>query len=136
LSTPALVEMTSTTIFRRVTVTTSKGRQPSSRPLSSTSWPRIAYSKLTRTIRKFCVRRIHVKEPDQMANQARLRPIAMVENQVCQFSHSGSRRPCHILHSGFEFDAEMFILVRCQYADQQAQCVEAQHFERPPLPSL
>jgi hypothetical protein len=58
----------------------------------------------------------------------------MVENQVRQFSHSGSRRLCHTLHSGFELDAGMYIFVHRQYADQQAQRVEAQQAERPPLP--
>jgi hypothetical protein len=58
------------------------------------------------------------------------------KNQVCQFSHSNSRRPCHTLHFGFKFDAKMFILVCRQYADQQVQRIEARHTERPPLPPL
>ncbi len=60
----------------------------------------------------------------------------MVENEVRQFSYFGSRRPCHTLHSSFEFDAGMYIFIRWQYADQQVQRVEAQHAERPPLPSF
>jgi hypothetical protein len=43
-------------------MTMSKVRWPSSRPLLSTSWPHIAYSRLTKAIRKFCFRGIHVKE--------------------------------------------------------------------------
>ncbi len=69
LSTPALVEMTMT-ILRRAMVTMNKARQPSLRPLSNTSWPRIACSRLTRTTRKFYFRRIHVKEPDQMVKSS------------------------------------------------------------------
>jgi hypothetical protein len=67
LSTPALVKMTTTTILRRATMTTSKARRPSSRPLSSTSWFHIACSRLTKATRKIYFMRIHVKEPDQMA---------------------------------------------------------------------
>jgi hypothetical protein len=70
LSTSALVEMTATTIFRRATATTSKARRPNSKPLSSTSWPHIACSRLTKATRKFCFRTIHVKEPDQMAKSS------------------------------------------------------------------
>jgi hypothetical protein len=70
LSTSALVEMTTTTIFRRMTTTTSKARRPSLRPLSNTSWPRITCSRLTRVTRKFCFKKIHVKKPDQMVKSS------------------------------------------------------------------
>jgi hypothetical protein len=44
--------------------------------------------------------------------------------------------PVSYLHFGFEFDAGTYILVHRKYANQQAQHVEAQHAERPPLPPL